>query len=288
MTGLNIFLDYKIGCAGSNVPGCTGGTSSKGKISYVKVTGPFLPTTGLFLRNNGSGGCDQYFTIWRNSSSTPNNCSAIFQLSSRAATTSDTDNYNSLFNTSTSPNFADAKVSDADILALKPGALYKFEVYGTSDGCNGACPNYVFEQRLRSRPYTMGSVANLSGEVDRIKWNDSLQASSIDSITPAIGASPATLASLNIAYIRNLDAAPPFRTYIQTRTTSGGSIQSDWLPLPISPGYVPGSTISVNLTNSGEPWNNPKTTTNSLDTYNQIELVSRNRFGTILDRMWRY
>ena len=287
MTGLNIFLDYKIGCAGSNVPGCTG-TSSKGKISHVKVTGPFLPTTGLFLRNNGSGGCDQYFTIWRSNSTTPNNCSAIFQLSSRAATTSDTDNYNSLFGNPTSPNFADAKVSDADILALNPGALYKFEVYGTSDGCNGACPNYVFEQRLRSRPYTMGSVANLSGEVDRIKWNDSLQASSIDSITPATGASPATLASLNIAYIRNLNAAPPFKTFIQTRTTSGGSIQSDSLLLPISPGYVSGSTVSVNLTNSGTPWNNPKTTTNSLDTYNQIELVSRNRFGTILDRVWRY
>ena len=120
------------------------------------------------------------------------------------------------------------------------------------------------------------------------RWNDSLQASSIDSITPATGASPATLASLNIAYIRNLNAAPPFKTFIQTRTTSGGSIQSDSLLLPISPGYVSGSTVSVNLTNSGTPWNNPKTTTNSLDTYNQIELVSRNRFGTILDRMWRY
>lgn len=294
LTGLNIFLDYKIGCAGSGVTGC----SVNGKVAYVKVTGPFLPASGLFLRNNGSGGCDQYFTMWRDNSTSPNNCSAIFQLSSRAASTSDTDNYNSLFGSvngcSGGPcvNFADAKISDDDILALQSNTAYKFEVFGTSNGCGGGggspCPNYTYYQRLRSRPYTMGNVATQSGEVDKIRWNEGLEQTSLDSITPVSGATPATLSSLNVSYVRNLDAAPPFKTLIQTRTAHSGSIQSDSLMLPINPNYVAGSVISVNLSNSPTGWNNPKTTTNYTDTYNQLELVSRNKFGTILDRLWRY
>ena len=288
-TGLNVFLDYKIGCSGSGVTGCTG-PAANGKVDYVKVTGPFLPASGLFLRNNHSGGCDQYFTIWRNNSTAPNNCTAIFVINSRATSTSDTDNLNSVFGSLA--NFSDAKVSDDDVLALVSNTAYKFEVFGTLNGCGGGggspCPNYTYYQRLRSRPYTIGNVATQSGEVDKIRWNEGLQQTSLDSITPVSGATPATLNSLNVSYVRNLDAAPPFKIFIQTRTANSGSIQSDSLMLPINPNYVADSVISVNLRNSPAGWNNPKTTTNFTDTYNQIELVSRNKFGTILDRMWKY
>ena len=281
LTGLNIFLDYNIGSAST-------------KINYVKVTGPALPIGGIFLRKGGTG-CDQYFTMMRDSTTNPYSCVGLFQLSSRAATTSDFDNFGGLFGSSNGcfggtpcVNFSDTKVTDADITAIQPGASYKFEVFGTSTGCGGAqCPDYTFYQRLRSRPYTMGDVATQSGEVDKIKWNEGLSQASIDSITPISGATPATLNSMAVSYVRNLDAAPPFKTYIQV--SKAGTLQVDSKMLPIAPNYVAGTEISVSLSNSGSGWINPQTNnSNSSANYNWIELISKNKYGTILDRQWRY
>jgi hypothetical protein len=281
LTGLNVFLDYNIGSAST-------------KIRYVKVTGPALPAGGLYLRKGGAG-CDQYFTIMRDSTTNPYSCVALFQLSSRAATTSDFDNFGSLFGSNNGcfggtpcVNFSDTKVTDSDILAIQPGASYKFEVFGTSNGCNGGqCDDYTFYQRLRSRPYTMGDVATQSGEIDKIKWNEGLSQTSIDSITPVSGATPATLNSLTVSYVRNLDAAPPFKTYIQVN--KAGILQTDSKMLPVAPNYVSGTEISVSLNNSGSGWTNPQTNnSNSSANYNWIELISKNKFGTILDRQWRY
>jgi hypothetical protein len=281
LTGLGIYLDYNVGSAST-------------KINYVKVTGPALPSGGLFLRK-GAAGCDVYFTMMRDSTTSPYSCVGIFQLSSRAATTSDFDNFGGNFGSSNGclggtpcVHFADTKMSDADITAIQPGASYKFEIFGTSTGCGGAqCPNYTFYQRLRSRPYTMGDVATQSGEVDKIKWNEGISQATIDSIIPVSGATPATLNSLTLSYVRNLDAAPPFKSYIQVY--KAGTLQNDAKMLPIAPNYVAGTEISVTLNNSGSGWTNPQTNnTNSASNYNWIELLSRNKFGTVLDRQWRW
>ena len=272
LSALQFYVDYSKGQAST-------------KINYIKVTGPNLPTSGIFLRK--SSGCDQYFSIWKDATTTPNNCTAMFILSSRAATSTDTDLAAKYFGDANYFTFASEKLSDKDILAIQPDAAYTFEVFGSSTGCSGPCPNYTFYPRLRSRPFTMGDVATLSGEVDTIQWND-VQASTLAALTPTSGATPQTLSSLNVSYIRNLDALPPFKTLVTTKTAANGAFQSDATMLPISPTYVKDSVISVDLPNGSTGWTNPKTTIDHITTGNSLELLSRNRMGTLFDRQWRY
>lgn len=292
LTGIQFFLDYNIGGAGN--------VGNNG-VKYMHVTGPLLPTTGtqgIWLRK-GPAGCDGYFTVWRDPSgngaapgnTTPANCAAIWQLSSRAATSGDYDNYQSLFGSdlTNNPHFADAKLSDTDILQIKPGTAYKFEVFLNSN--SSQTPDYVFYQRLRSRPYTMGSASSLNGEIDMVRWSDGLQASSIDLITPpdSLSGLASTVPSINVSYVRTPNAPPPFKVWINVRQLVNSSLttQVDSAFLPIDPNYVDGTVISKDLNNSGVAWNNPKKTSGT-NTMNWIQLVSRNKMGTILLRDWKY
>jgi hypothetical protein len=272
LSSISFFVDY-----------AKGGASTK--INYIKVTGPHLPVGGIFLRK--SAGCDQYFSIWKDATTVPTSCTSAFILSSRGATTSDVDIVSSFYGNANYAHYASAKLSDTTILAIQPDTLYKFEIFGAANGCSGQCPNYTFYQRLRSRPFTMGNAATLSGEVDSIQWND-VQPSTITALTPSSGATPPTVTSFNISYTRNLNAAPPFKTLLTTRTAANGTIQSDSSMLPISPTYVKDTVISVDLTNGSSGWTNPKTTVDHATTYNSLELISRNRSGTIFNRTWRY
>ncbi len=293
MTAIQFYLDYNVGGAGSTSPSA---------VKYMHVTGPTLPTAGtggIWLRK-GPTGCDQYFTIWRDpsgsgaapSASAPANCAALWQLSTRAATTSDYDNYGGLFGTdlTNNPHFADSKLADADILNIKPGAVYKFEVFLNSN-TGTSTPDYVFYQRLRSRPYTMGDVTQRNGEIDMVKWNDGLLQSSADAITPPTVTSglPNTVNAINISYTRTTNAAPPFKVMVQVKQLNAGvySTQVDSMMLPISPDYVDGTVISRDLTNSGTPWNNPQKTTGA-NTMNFIQLIAKNKFGTMVLRDWKY
>jgi hypothetical protein len=295
MTGIQFYLDYNIGRAGSN---------DATAVKYIHVTGPLLPTAGtggIWLRR-GPTGCDGYFTVWRSANGngdapdntqTVNNCAAIFQLSSRAVSASDNDNYVSLFGDLTNnPQFASTKLADADILAIKPGTAYKFEVF-LNNNAGTTTPDYVFYQRLKSRPYTMGtSAAAKDGEIDAIKWSDGLQQSTITEITPPSSTSglAATLQSLNVSYTRTPNAAPPFKVWVQVKQSNGSggyNLQVDSANLPIKPDYTYGTVISKDLTNSSTGWNNPQLTTGP-NTMNFVQLVSRNKYGTILLRDWKY
>lgn len=287
-TSLQFYLDFNTGGAG---------TDNTNGVKWAHVTGPLLPTSGVWLRR-GPTGCDQYFTVWRKqdgsaaaSGDTVANCSALWQLSSRAASSSDYDNWGSLFGTdyTNNPQFADAKISDATIAAIQPGTSYKFEVFLMSNNTNS--PDYVFYQRLRSRPYTMGDATLQNGEIDAVKWNEGLQQSSIDAITPPTSTSglPSTVSSLNVSYARTPNAAPPFKVMLQVKQLVGGTMrtQVDSKFLPIDPNYVAGALISKDLTNGGSGWNNPQLTTGA-NTLNFIQLVARNRMGTMVLRDWKY
>ena len=292
LTGIQFFLDYNVGGAGNS--GANG-------VKYMHVTGPLLPTAGtqgIWLRK-GPPGCDGYFTVWRDPSgngaapgdTTPANCAAIWQLSSRAATSNDYDNYQGLFGSdlTNNPHFADSKLNDADILQIKPGTAYKFEVFLNSN--NTLTPDYVFYQRLRSRPYAMGSAASMNGEIDMVRWSEGLQASSIDAITPpdSMSGLASTVSSINVSYVRTPNAPPPFKVWVNVRQLVNSSLttQVDSTFLPIDPNYVDGTVISKDLNNSGVAWNNPKKTSGT-STMNWIQLVSRNKMGTIILRDWKY
>ena len=288
-TSIQFYLDYNTGGAG---------TDNTNGVKWAHVTGPLLPTTGVWLRR-GPAGCDQYFTIWRDqagsaasSGNSAANCSALWQLSSRAASSSDYDNWGSLFGTdyTNNPQFADSKITDAAITAIQPGTSYKFEVFLMSNNTN--TPDYVFYQRLRSRPYTMGDATLQNGEIDSVKWNEGLQQSSIDAITPPSSTSglPATVSSLNVSYARTPNAAPPFKVMVQVKQSTGNNayrIEVDSKYLPIDPNYVAGTVISKDLTNGSAGWHNPQLTTGS-GTLNFMQMVARNRIGTMVLRDWKY
>lgn len=287
MTGLQFYLDYNIGGAGNSGPN---------GVKYMHVTGPLLPTVGtggIWLRK-GPAGCDGYFTIWRDPSgngAAPSgnavNCAAIYQLSSRAATASDSDNYGGLFGTDlvNNPHFADVKVQDSEIKNIQPGTAYKFEVFLNSNP-GTSVPDYIFYQRLKSRPYTMGDVSLQNGEIDQVRWSDGLQQSSIDALVPPAVTSglPSTINLVNVSYIRTKFAPPPFKTWVQIKQLSGTQVDS--MMLPVAPDYTDGDVISRNLSNNGG-WNNPKLTAGPL-TWNMIQLLSRNRYGTLIITDWRY
>ena len=287
-TSLQFYLDFNMGGAGTdNVNG----------VKWAHVTGPLLPSTGVWLRR-GPAGCDQYFTVWRDqagsaasSGNSAANCSALWQLSSRAASSSDYDNWGSLFGSDyvNNPQFADAKVADSDIVAIQPGTSYKFEVFLMSN--NTVTPDYVFYQRLRSRPYTMGDATLQNGEIDAVKWNEGLQQSSISAITPpsSVVGLPSTTSTINVSYARTPNAAPPFKVMVQVKQLVGGTMrtQTDSKLLPIDPNYVAGAVISKDLTNGGSGWNNPQLTTGA-NTMNFIQLIARNRMGTMVLRDWKY
>lgn len=293
LTSIQFYLDYNVGGAGANNPN---------GVKYMHVTGPLLPTTGtggIWLRK-GPTGCDQYFTIWRDPSGNGGaptataaaSCSALWQLSSRSATSSDYDNLGSLFGAdlTNNPHFADSKLSDAEILNIKPGTAYKFEVFLNSNS-GTSTPDYVFYQRLRSRPYTMGDATLRNGEIDMVKWNDGLLQSSVDAITPpsSVSGLPDTVGAINVSYTRTANAAPPFKVMLQVKQLNAGvySTQVDSSMLPVSPDYVNGTVISRDLNNSGTPWNNPQKTT-GLNTMNFIQLIARNKMGTMVLRDWKY
>jgi|GEM_PF-7006646 len=287
-TSLQFYIDFNTGGAG---------TDSVNGVKWAHVSGPLLPSTGVWLRR-GPAGCDQYFTVWRDqagsvasSGNSAANCSALWQLSSRAASSSDYDNWSSLFGTDyvNNPQFADAKISDSAITAIQPGTSYKFEVFLMSNNTN--TPDYVFYQRLRSRPYAMGDATLQNGEIDAVKWNEGLQQSSISAITPpsSVAGLPNTVSSINVAYTRTTNAAPPFKVMVQVKQSVGGILrtQVDSKYLPIDPSYVSGDVISRDLTNGSAGWNNPQLTTGA-STMNLIQLIARNRMGTIVLRDWKY
>lgn len=274
-TSIQFYLDYNTG-------------NAHNAIGYVKVTGPLLPVGGIYLRKDAAG-CTQYFTIWIDAETTsPSICSALYQLNSRAATTSDTDNWATLFGVN--QNFAPSKLSDADILAIQPGTAYKIEVVLASNTVRPAVPDYTFYQRLRSRPYTMGDVATQSGEIDKVKWSDGLQQSTITAITPDSNAvAGSTVPSLNISYVRTPNAAPPFKVMVQTKNTTASGLQVNSMFLPISPTYVAGDVISKDMTGpNGGTWQNQKATVAQSGAINLVQMVSRNRFGTMVLRDWKY
>jgi len=76
---------------------------------------------------------------------------------------------------------------------------------------------------------------------------------------------------------------------VQVKQTLGAGYRTevDSKYLPIDPNYVAGAVISRDSTNGGAGWHNPQLTTGS-GTMNLIQLISRNRMGTMVLRDWKY
>ena len=274
-TGINLYFGFKEGGAGGLLPGPT---DSARKVDYVKVTGPGLPAAGVFL-NPKLAGCDSYYAIATSATATPLRCTSLFRMSSRAAAAGDNDNYNGAFGVSTRPEFAAVKVTDANLVAIKPFSAYKFEVWLTGNATT--TPSHVFFDRLRSRPITMGTVAAKDGEIDKVRWN-SIPAETIAAITPGsgttfLGGNPS---NFTVKWINTPNAAPIFNTQVQTNPT-GQSLSQDQVNVPFS-------ASSVLLANSPTGWPSMTFGATTSGAFNLVQIVSRNMHDTQLFADWIY
>jgi hypothetical protein len=203
-------------------------------------------------------------------------------MSSRAVSATDTDNFASLFGTSTRPDFAPAKVADSELIAIQPYSAYKFEVWRVGNATTNP-PSHVFYERLRSRPITMGTTAAAKdGEIDTVRWNvataDTIAAINPLSSTTFNGGNPS---SLTIKWANTLNAAPTFSAQVQTNPTGGATTLSQ------DQVFFPFSATSAVLANSPQGWPNMKTTSVA-NSFNLVQLISRNQLDTQFFADWIY
>ncbi len=276
-TGINLYVGFGEGGAGGSAPGAA---ASGRRIAYVKVTGPALPAGGVFL-NPLLAGCDTFYAIASSASATPGACSSLFTLASRAATNTDFDNFSARYGKE--PNFAAAKASDAQILAIQPNSAYRFEVWKVGNAT--AKPDYVFYERIRSRPLTMGELAaKRDGEIDKLRWN-ALSADTVAAIDPASGkAFTGGNPSSFLAKWTNQAQLPPVGNVLVQARPSGfaGTLYSDEIAVPFA-------AASARLSNGTQGWPDMGSTKGTLaGAYNLAELVSHNRFDLQLFAVWVY
>ncbi len=277
-TGVNLYVGFNEGGAGGSKSGTTGVTGRK--VDYVKVTGPGLPAAGVFLRPTLAG-CDSYYAIATSATANPVRCTSLFRMSSRAASATDTDPNAVLFGNATRPEFAATKMTDAELLAIKPFSAYKFEIWLTTN--TTTTPSHVFYERLRSRPITMGTVAALDGEIDKVRWN-TVSAETIAAINPLSGTAFAggNPSALTVGWTNLPNRAPTFSTQVQTNPT-GTALSQDQV-------FVPFSASSAILTNGTQGWPNFGSTpaTGTPGAFNLVQLISRNMYDTQLFADWFY
>ena len=278
-TGVNLYVGFLEGGAGGSASGTTGVTGRK--VDYVKVTGPGLPATGVFL-NPKLAGCDSYYAIATSATATPVRCTSLFRMSSRAASATDSDNYNSLFGNTTRPEFAAVKVTDANLVAIQPFSAYKFEVWRSGNAT--VTPSHVFYERLRSRPNTMGTVAAKDGEIDKVRWN-TLSADTIAAINPLSGKAFAggNPSSFTANWTNEKGAAPTYSMQVQTNPTGGATTLSQ------DQVFMPFSATSIVLTNGTQGWPNMGSTgATTAGAFNLAQLISRNQYDTQVFADWFY
>ena len=279
-TGINLYFGLVEGGAGGTASGTAPSDGSR-KVAYVKVSGPGLPAAGVFL-NPLLSGCDSNYAIAADATTAPANCTSLYRMSSRAATASDTDNFASKYGNTTSPDpaFPSAKMTDAQLLQIKPLSAYKFEIWQTNNATT--TPDYVYIERLRSRPYTMGTAAAQDGEIDKVRWN-TLSADTIAALDPIavpgaafVGGKPS---SFTLKWTNQPNAAPTGTIQVQTRKQTGSQLYQDKTDVPFS-------ASSAVLTNGSQGWPDMNLTTSS--GINMAQLISRNRYDTQLFVDWIY
>lgn len=268
-TGINVYFGYKEGGAGTS-------TDPNVAVAYVRVTGPGLPTGGLFLNPNLSG-CDSYFAITTSSTATPVSCTSLFKMQSRAATAGDTDNVAGNFGVATFPDYASpTKLSDATLSGIQSFSAYKFEIFKKNNTSGTA--DIVYVERLRSRPVALGTVA-AGGEVDKFGWNTALDQSTIDAIDPnATGKTFTGGSSFTVKWANVPNTPPIYSLQVQTRP-SGVLFQDD--------AGVGFAQTTVSLTNSGVAWPDMSKTTGP-GNFNLVQLRSRNADDLQFFMDWRY
>lgn len=264
--------------------------STPSTVKYVKVTGPGLPDTGIYLRYYS--GCDFNYALASSATAAngaPTACTSTYRMQYRKASVGDPEN-NATQNgfvagTGTDPFYAQPAKSDADVQGIAPFSAYRFEIFyytNTTLASASPVPDLVYVERLRSRPLTLGNNAGIgSSEVDKLVFNTGLDASIktlIDASTAATAFTGGTSFTLRWNNVTN---APPVNSVqIQSRPTAGGSFYQDETNVKLS-------ATSVVLRNGSQGWGN-MSLAGASGTYNFVQLRGRDMNDLQYFQNWRY
>lgn len=281
LTGINLVFGYLEGNAGGAVTSSSGPARGTGRaVSYVKVTGPGLPSGGIVL-NPLLSGCDGYFAVAASSTATPGSCTSAFKMQYRKATANDSDNstVQGSFGSTASPDFAAAQSTDAALQAIQPFSAYQFQIFNTGNATT--TPNLVYVERMRSRPIALGTTPG-SGEVDKLVFNTGLSDETKNFINPTSTA-PFTGGSTFTVKWTNVANAPPIGSLqVQSRPTGGatGALFQDETNVSFK-------TVSATLNNQGVAWGDMSKATTS-GNFNFVSLRTRDSNDTQYFQNWRY
>jgi hypothetical protein len=264
-SGLNFYFD-----ADSNV---------QNTVQYVLVKGPGLPTAGLYLRPLST--CS-YLVISTGPNSSPTDCTSLYRMQYRKASASDPENTNTQNSFGGSlPYFAPVARTDSEMQAILPFSAYRFEIVTKSsyNANNSAPPDFVYIDRLRGRPMTLGTNSTIgTSEVDKLVFNTGLSDSiktliNPDSSAPFAGGRTFTLTWNNV---RN---APPVSS-VQVQFRPNGTLYQDDSNVRLT-------ASSATFNNSGVGWGGSvlsKTGTNFM----LVQLRGRDSNDLQYFQGWRY
>jgi hypothetical protein len=252
-------------------------------IDYVKVTGPGFPRDGLILRP--MNGC-AYWVIASSATDRPTSCTSLFRMQYRKADVSDRDSpyYVNGFGSS-DHFFARTRVSDSDIKAIKVFSAYRFQIF--SRGNTTPTPDYDYVERLRGRPITLGTNADIeakSAEVDKLIFNTGLAASAKALINPDLPTRFTGGSSLKIDWINtpNSAAAYSFQAQFRPEGGPGGTLYQD------DQNVGPRAT-TITLTNPPSGWGSVGLDKSSSSNFILIQLRARDKDTDLqFFNNWRY
>lgn len=193
--------------------------------SYVKVTGPGIPTAGLILKKS-LGTCG-YLTVVSASGDTTasrNSCNAAFAFTGAAVDPAKDTAFTSQFigpvtgggtpSSTYYPNFRDGKLDDATIKSILPFTPYTVTIH------NGLTnTDTVIVEAMRSRPLTMA-------ELPMVRWNVLSQANA-DSLVPTNASVFPGGSSMTVNWVPQEMTPPVMAVNVQTRVNNvlvGGNL----------------------------------------------------------------
>jgi hypothetical protein len=253
-------------------------------ISYAKVTGPGIPTEGLILRPMSN--CGYWVIASSVNGAAPTNCTSLYRMQYRKAGVSDRDSpyYVNGFGSS-DHFFARTRVSDSAIKNIKVLSAYRFQIFKVGNAT--ATPDYDYVERLRGRPITLGTNADIeakSAEVDKLIFNTGLAESTKALINPDASTRFTGGNSLKIDWINSPKAAPANSFQAQFRPQGGlsGTLYQD--AQDISP-----RATSVVLTNPPSGWGGVGLDKSDSNNFILIQLRARDKATDLqFFNNWRY
>ena len=223
-----------------------GATDRNGNaVNFAIVTGPGLPTAGLFLRPS-SGACS-YLTITaqmvngdvngndatvaKNKYSARPNCAARFRVAGVAVNPA---NQSSFTWPSTNRNWLSTPLTDSQVSAIGPFSKYNIRVYQNNDATT---PSYNYTTLIRS-----GLIAPT--DMRSYKWQDISQAT-LDTMDPTKSTAYAGATTFPVTWTSKAGLPSVFNVNAQIVAGAGASIvDGSSSRRPVLPGTVSTALIS--------------------------------------------